>query len=165
MTTAISSLVPVTARLDFDALAPVFSRAVGELDDAATTQLDLAGIDAGLRELVRLRASQLNGCAYCVDVHARAARAHGVAPQRVDALAVWRESGLFTAAERAAFALTEEITRMSETHVPEAAVADVVGAFGEEGAAALISLVIAINVWNAIGVTARPWRVAPRAAD
>src|SRR6478736_6394553 len=99
MTTATSTLVPAPSRLDFDALAPVFSRAVGELDDAATAQLDLAGIEAGLRELVRLRASQLNGCAYCVDLHSRAARAHGVAAQRVDALAVWPESGLFTAAE------------------------------------------------------------------
>jgi len=165
MTTAIRTLAPVASRLDFDALAPVFSRAVGELDDAATAQLDLAGIDAGLRELVRLRASQLNGCAYCVDMHARAARTHGVTAQRVDALAVWRESGLFTAEERSAFALTEEVTRLSETHVSEAAVTGAVDAFGEEGAAALISLIIAINVWNAIGVTARPWRVAPRAED
>ncbi|GAA5204663.1 carboxymuconolactone decarboxylase family protein [Microbacterium jejuense] len=165
MTIATSTLVPVARRLDFEALAPVFSRAVSELDDAATAQLDLVGIDAGLRELVRLRASQLNGCAYCVDTHSRAARAHGVAAQRVDAVAVWRESGLFTAAEHAAFALTEEVTRLSETHVPERAVTDVVDAFGEEAAAALISLIIAINVWNAIGVTARPWRVAPRSAD
>ncbi len=165
MTTVTSILVPVASRLDFDALAPVFARAVGELDDAATAQLDLAGIDAGLRELVRLRASQLNGCAYCVDLHSRAARAHGVTAQRVDALAVWPESGLFTEVERAAFALTEEMTRMSETHVPEDAVTAVVDAFGEDGAAALISLIIAINVWNAIGVTARPWRVAPRTAD
>ncbi|MFD4959856.1 carboxymuconolactone decarboxylase family protein [Microbacterium sp. NPDC058389] len=165
MTTLTDALVPVTVRLDFDALAPAFSRAVTELDDAATDQLDLAGIDAGLRELVRLRASQLNGCAYCVDVHSRAARRAGVPAQRVDAVAVWLESGLFTAAERAAFALTEEVTRLSETHAREEIVTGAVAAFGEEGTAALLSLIIAINVWNAIGVTARPWRVAPRSAD
>lgn len=93
MTTLDDTLVPVSPRLDFDALAPVFSRAVNQLDDAATQQLELAGIDEGLRELVRLRASQLNGCAYCVDLHSRTARSTGVTAQRVDAVAVWRESG------------------------------------------------------------------------
>jgi AhpD family alkylhydroperoxidase len=164
MTLLNDTLVPVSPRLDFDALAPVFSRAVSRLDDAATEQLDLAGIDSGLRELVRLRASQLNGCAYCVDLHARAARSAGVTAQRVDALAVWRESGLFTAAERAAFALTEDVTRLSETHVPEEVLSEVVDAFGEEAAAALVSLIVTINVWNAIGVTTRAWSVSPRSA-
>ncbi|MFK4837918.1 carboxymuconolactone decarboxylase family protein [Microbacterium sp. ZW T2_14] len=164
MTLLNDSLVPVSTRLDFDALAPVFSRAVNQLDEAATQQLELAGIDEGLRELVRLRASQINGCAYCVDLHSRTARSVGVTAQRVDALAVWRESGLFTAAQRAAFALTEDVTRLSETHVPEGVLAEAVAAFGEEGVAALLSLIIAINVWNAIGVTTRAWSVAPRSA-
>ncbi|GAA5094677.1 carboxymuconolactone decarboxylase family protein [Microbacterium yannicii] len=164
MTLLNDSLVPVSTRLDFDALAPVFSRAVNQLDEAATQQLELAGIDEGLRELVRLRASQINGCAYCVDLHSRTARSVGVTAQRVDALAVWRESGLFTAAQRAAFALTEDVTRLSETHVPEEVLAEAVAEFGEEGAAALVSLIIAINVWNAIGVTTRAWSVTPRSA-
>lgn len=72
--------------------------------------------------------------------------------------------GLFTAAERAAFALTEAVTRLSETHVPEEALAAVVAQFGDEGAAALVSLIVAINVWNAIGVTTRTWTVSPRTA-
>lgn len=164
MTLLNDSLVPVSTRLDFDALAPVFSRAVNQLDEAATQQLELAGIDEGLRELVRLRASQINGCAYCVDLHSRTARSVGVTAQRVDALAVWRESGLFTATQRAAFALTEDVTRLSETHVPEEVLAEAVAEFGEEGAAALVSLIIAINVWNAIGVTTRAWSVTPRSA-
>jgi len=164
MTLLNDSLVPVSTRLDFDALAPVFSRAVNQLDEAATQQLELAGIDEGLRELVRLRASQINGCAYCADLHSRTARSVGVTAQRVDALAVWRESGLFTAAQRAAFALTEDVTRLSETHVPEEVLAEAVAEFGEEGAAALVSLIIAINVWNAIGVTTRAWSVTPRSA-
>jgi AhpD family alkylhydroperoxidase len=157
MTTITDSFLPVAQRLDFDALAPVFSRAVSDLDDAATEQLDLAGVDPALREFVRLRASQLNGCAYCVDLHARAARAAGAAAQRVDAVAVWRESGLFTAAERAALALAEDVTRLSETHVPDAVVKEAVAAFGEEAAAALVALIVTINVWNAIGVTTRCW--------
>ena len=82
----------------------------------------------------------------------------------MDALAVWRESGLFTAAERAAFALTEDVTRLSETHVPEEVLSEVVDAFGEEAAAALVSLIVTINVWNAIGVTTRAWSVSPRSA-
>jgi len=161
MTTTKDILVPIPQRLDFDALAPIFSRAMSTLDDAATEQLDQAGIDHGLRELVRLRASQINGCAYCVDMHARAARKAGVSAQRVDAIAAWAEFGLFTAAERAAFALTEDVTRLSETHVPEATVTEAVAAFGEEGAAALVSLLTAINMWNTVGVTTRCWTVSP----
>lgn len=161
MTTTNPTLVPIPQRLDFDALAPIFSRAMSTLDDAATQQLDQAGIDPGLRELVRLRASQLNGCAYCVDMHSQAARKEGVTAQRVDALAVWAESGLFTAAERAAFALTEDVTRLSETHVPESTVSEAVASFGEEGAAALIALITAITMWNTVGVTTRCWSVSP----
>ena len=162
MTTTTAPYVPVPSRLDFDALAPVFSRAVSALDDAATEQLDLAGIDPALRELVRLRASQLNGCAYCVDLHSRTARTAGTSVQRVNSVVVWRDSGLFTEAERAALALAEDVTRLSETHVPGDVVAQAVSAFGEEGAAALISLVVTINVWNGIGVSTRCWNVEPR---
>lgn len=165
MTTIQPVPVPVSQRLDFDALAPVFSRAVSSLDDASTEQLDRAGIDPVLRDLIRLRASQINGCTYCVDLHARAARTGGATPQRVDAVAVWGESGLFTAAERAALALTDDITRLAQTHVPKNVVTETVAAFGEEGAAALISLITTINVWNTIGVTTRCWNVAPRAVD
>ncbi|WP_336158468.1 carboxymuconolactone decarboxylase family protein [Amycolatopsis sp. VC5-11] len=156
-----TTTIPIPQRLDFDALAPIFSRAMSTLDDAATQQLDHAEIDPGLRELVRLRASQINGCAYCVDMHSQAARKEGVTAQRVDALAVWAESGLFTAAERAAFALTEDVTRLSETHVPESTVSEAVEAFGEEGAAALIALITAINMWNTVGVSTRCWSVSP----
>ncbi|MGH1563665.1 carboxymuconolactone decarboxylase family protein [Mumia sp. DW29H23] len=150
-------LIPV--RLDFDGLVPAFSRAVTALDDAATAELDRAGIPAGLRELVRLRASQINGCAYCVDLHSRAAGEAGVPAQLVHAVAIWPDSGLFTAAERAALALTESVTRLSETHVPDEVVAEATAAWGEEGTAALLALLVSINAWNAIGVTARCWPV------
>lgn len=155
-------LVPVPVRLDFDALVPGFARAVGDLDEAATAELDRAGIDPGLRELVRLRASQINGCAYCVDMHARAARAHGVPAQRVDAVAVWPESNLFTAKERAALELAEQVTLVAQTKVPEAPVRTALESFGDEGTAALLSLLAAINAWNTIGVTARCWPTAVR---
>jgi AhpD family alkylhydroperoxidase len=154
----VAEYIPVAIRLDFDALVPNFSRVVSELDEAATAEADKAGIDAGLRELLRLRASQLNGCAYCVDMHARAARRAGVSPQRVDAVAICSDASLFTAAERAALDFTEQVTLLATTRVPEASVRAVVTHFGEQGAAALLSLVVAINMWNTIGVSARCWR-------
>ena len=159
-----ASLVDIPVRLDFDQLVPQFSRAVASLDHAATRELDRAGVEPALRELVRLRASQLNGCAYCVDLHSKDARTAGVAEQKLHALAVWQDSALFTAAERAALDFTESVTRLSETHVPEVVVDHARAELGEERLAALLTLVIAINVWNAIGVTARCWPVHRDAA-
>lgn len=161
----VTEYVPIPQRLDFDALVPTFSRAVTDLDEAAAAELERAGIDPGLRELLRLRASQINGCAYCVDMHARAARKAGVSPQRVDAVAIWPDSNLFTAAERAAFDFTEQVTLKATTRVPEAVVRGVVASYGDEGAAALLALVVAINTWNTIGVTARCWPTAIRGHD
>ena len=162
---AVTDYVPVAQRLDFDALVPTFSRAVNDLDEAAIAELDAAGFDAGLRELVRLRASQINGCAYCVDMHARDARKAGVTAQRVDAIAIWRDASLFTAAERAALDFTEQVTLLATSKVPEASVQAVVDAFGDKGAAALLSLVVVINTWNTIGVTTRCWRTPVRTHD
>ena len=158
--TITDALVDIPVRLDFEAIVPRFSRAVASLDHAATAELDRVGIDRQLREMVRLRASQLNGCVYCVDLHAKDARTAGVTEQKLHAVAVWRDSGLFTAGERAALHLTESITRLSETHVPEGDLAAVTAVFGEERTAALVSLIIVINVWDAIGVTTRCWPVA-----
>ena len=158
------SLVDIPVRLDFDQLVPRFSRAVASLDHAATGELDRAAVDPAVRELVRLRASQLNGCAYCVDQHANDGRAAGVTDQKLHAVAIWRDSGLFTAAERAALELTESVTRLSETHVPDAVVDHARAVLGEEPLAALLSLIVAINVWNMIGVTTRCWPVHRAAA-
>jgi AhpD family alkylhydroperoxidase len=159
-----ATLVDIPVRLDFDQLVPRFSRAVASLDHAATGELDRAGVEPALRELVRLRASQLNGCAYCVDLHTKDGRAAGVADQKLHAVAIWRDSGLFTAAERAALDFTESVTRLSETHVPDSVVDHARAVLGEEQLSALLALVIAINVWNAIGVTTRCWSVHRDAA-
>jgi len=86
---------------------------MNRLDGAATKELDRVGFDARLRELVRLRASQLNGCAYCVNMHSSDAIAAGETAQRLALLAVWRETSLFDAREKAALALTESITRLA----------------------------------------------------
>jgi AhpD family alkylhydroperoxidase len=148
----------IPVRLDFDAHAPAFSRAMAHLDQAATKELDRAGIDSLLRELVRIRASQLNGCAYCIDMHTKDARAAGETEQRLYALPAWRETPFFTQRERAALALTESITLAAQTHVPEADFAQAADVFTEAELGALVSLITTINAWNAIGVSTRAWQ-------
>src|ERR1700744_409361 len=125
--TATTTQIPV--RLDFDSHAASFSLAMGPRDHAATKELDQASIDAKLRELIRVRASQLNGCAYCIEMHTKDARAIGETEQRIYGLAAWRETPYFTARERAALAFTETVTLLSETHVPEQAYQDVAAEF------------------------------------
>jgi len=158
MTPTTQTEIPV--RLDFDGRAPAFSAAMNRLDGAATKELDRVGFDARLRELVRLRASQLNGCAYCVNMHSSDARAAGETDQRLALVSVWRETALFDARERAALALTESITRVSETHVPETAWEDASAHFSPDELGALVSLIVTINAWNAIGVSTRAWPVS-----
>jgi AhpD family alkylhydroperoxidase len=144
-------------RIDFDTLAAGFSRAMAHLDRAATKELDNAGIDPKLRELIRIRASQLNGCAYCVDMHTKDARAIGETEQRIYALPVWRETGFYTSRERAALAFTETVTLLTDTHVPDEAFAEIAKEYSEQEIAALVSLIVMINAWNAVGVTTRAW--------
>jgi AhpD family alkylhydroperoxidase len=147
----------VPVRLDFDAHAADFARALAHLDRAATKELDKVAFDPRLRELVRLRASQLNGCAYCVDMHTKDARAIGETEQRLYALAVWRDTPFFTERERAALAFTEAVTLMTADHVPDAAYDATAAQFGDDEIAALLALIVAINAWNAIGVAAHAW--------
>ena len=147
----------ITARLDFDAVVPGFSRAMAALDRAATKELDSAGLDPRLRELVRIRASQLNGCAYCIDMHTKDARAAGETEQRLYALPAWRETPFFTSRERAALAFTESVTVLARTHVPEADYEAVAKEFTPEEIGALVALIVAINAWNRIGVATRTW--------
>jgi AhpD family alkylhydroperoxidase len=156
MTTDTHTEIPV--RLDFDNVAATFSKAMAHLDHAATKELDRVGIDPRLRELVRIRASQLNGCAYCIDMHTKDARAVGETEQRLYALPAWRETGFFTARERAALAFTESVTLLAQDHVPQQAY-DAVGAeFSPDEIGALVSLIVTINAWNAIGVSTRAWQ-------
>lgn len=148
---------PAAARLNFDAHAAGFSKALAHLDHAAVKELDRVDFDAKLRELVRLRASQLNGCAYCVDMHSIDARAVGESEQRLAALPVWRDTPFFNERERAALAFTEAVTRLSDTHVPDDAYQAVAAEFSPQEVAALVSLIVTINAWNAIGVSTRTW--------
>ncbi|MGO8961865.1 MAG: carboxymuconolactone decarboxylase family protein [Streptosporangiaceae bacterium] len=147
----------IPVRLDFDAHAGGFYRALAHLDQAATKELDRVDFDVRLRELVRIRASQLNGCAYCIDMHTKDARAAGETEQRIYALPAWRETPFFTGRERAALALAESMTLMPWTHVPDADFAQAAAHYGEDELAALVSLIVTINAWNAIGVSTRAW--------
>jgi len=147
----------IAVRLDFDGHAAAFSRALAHLDNAATKQLDAVDFDPRLRELVRIRASQLNGCAYCIDMHTKDARAAGETEQRIYALPAWRETPFFTTRERAALAFTESVTLMAQTHVPAAAYAEVAAVYTPDEVAALVGLITVINAWNTIGVSTRTW--------
>ena len=154
-TTQETTQIPV--RLDFDSFAPGFARAMSHLDKAATKELDQAEVDPRLRELIRIRASQLNGCAYCIDMHTKDARAIGETEQRIYALSAWRETPFFTDRERAALAFTETVTMLADTHVPDHAYAALAAEYSEQEIAALISLIVTINAWNAVGVATRAW--------
>jgi len=147
----------IPVRLDFDSLAPGFAKAMSHLDHAATKELDRVNIDPKLRELIRIRASQLNGCAYCVDMHTTDARAIGETEQRIYALPVWRETPFFTNRERAALTFTEAVTTMADDHVPQSCYDAVAAEYNQDEIAALVALIVTINAWNAIGVSTRAW--------
>ena len=157
------SLHQVPTRLDVDAVTPAFYKAMAHLDTTATRELDRVGIPAGLRDLLRLRASQLNGCAYCVDMHSKDAAESGESQQRIHAVSVWAESPFFTEKERAAFAFTESVSRLSETHVPTADYDAVAAHWSPEEVGALLALIVAINGWNMLAVATRAWE--PNLAD
>src|SRR3954454_7190137 len=147
----------VPIRLDLDAAVPAFSEAMAHLDTTATRELDRAGVPAGLRDLLKLRASQINGCAYCVDMHAADAATNGESQQRIHAVSVWAESPFFTEKERAAFAFTESVTRVADTHVPAADYDAVAQHWSDEEVGALLALTVTINAWNGIAVATRAW--------
>ena len=151
------SLHPVPTRLDVDSAVPAFGKAMAHLDTTATRELDRVGIPAGLRDLLRLRASQLNGCAYCVDMHSKDAAENGETLQRIHAVAVWAESPFFTEKERAAFGFTESVTRLAETHMPTADYDAVAAQWSPDEVGALLALIVAINGWNMLAVTTRAW--------
>ena len=152
--------VAIPVRLDIDTVAPSFSRALARLDAATTEQLDAAGIDRPMRELIRIRASQLNGCAYCVQRHTTDALASGEDVGRLAAVSVWRESSFFTARERAALALTDSVTLAATGHVSDAEWRAGATPFTPVELGAIVALIVTINAWNGVGVTTRAWTPA-----
>ncbi|GAA2664500.1 carboxymuconolactone decarboxylase family protein [Streptomyces lunalinharesii] len=138
-------------RMRWAKLAPEVYKAMIGLDAAAKK-----GLDPTLVELVNIRASQLNQCAFCLHMHTGDARKAGESEERLALLAAWEEAtGFFTDRERAALALTEAITRLTDGFVPDAVYAQAAAAFEEAELAQLIALITTINAWNRFGVTTR----------
>ncbi len=129
---------------------PAGYQAMSALEDAVAS----GPLDRGLFELVKLRASQINGCAYCVDMHYKDARAGGETEERLYMLSAWREATVYTDAERAALALTESITTIADGHVPSDVEDAARASFDAEAYAALVFTAVTINAWNRLAITA-----------
>ncbi len=112
-----------------------------------------SGLEPPLLELVKMRASQINGCAYCIDMHSKDARAAGETEQRLYALSAWHETPFFSDRERAALALTEAVTLVAETQVPQEVVDDAASVFSPEEITKLVYAIIEINAWNRLAIT------------
>ncbi|HET6764804.1 MAG TPA: carboxymuconolactone decarboxylase family protein [Longimicrobiaceae bacterium] len=138
-------------RLDYVHAAPGALRAMMGLE----TYVRGCGMEHALLELVKLRASYVNGCAYCVDMHTRDARAAGETEQRLYAVAVWHEAPFFTPRERAALAWTDAVTDVAGTGVPDAAYAHVRRHFSEAETVNLTMAIVAINGWNRLAISFR----------
>jgi len=110
-------------------------------------------IDQKLRHLMDIRASQINGCAFCLDMHIREAREAGDTPQRIDTVAAWRDTPFYTPAERAALALTERVTRISEGGVPDELAAELREHFSDKQIVQLLMAIVNINAWNRLSVS------------
>jgi AhpD family alkylhydroperoxidase len=144
------------ARLDFYKAAPEGMRALIALEAA----LGKLGLEPQLLDLVKLRASQINGCAYCVDLHSADARKKGETERRLYAVAVWRDTPFFTPRERAALGWTEALTLVSQTRAPDDAF-DALGAEFTSAEMVNLSLAIgAINTWNRLSIG---FRLSPKA--
>jgi AhpD family alkylhydroperoxidase len=138
-------------RIDLKDKAPDFYTAMYALDRAAAL-----GLDPVVRELVRVRVAQLNGCAFCVDKHSADARAIGVTEQKLSGVTVWRETPFFTARERAALALAEAVTQLVGSHgVPDEVYDEAARRFDEDELPRLIAMCVTMNAWTRIGVTCR----------
>lgn len=145
----------IPVRLDFDRHAPAFSAAMSRLDRAAREELERVGFDPRLAELVRVRASQLNGCAYCLDMHSKDLRAIGETEQRIYTLEAWRECPWFTDRERAALAWTEALTQIATHEASDAVYEEARRHFDEKALVDLTLAIVAINGWNRMNVAFR----------
>jgi AhpD family alkylhydroperoxidase len=147
-------------RVDIDLHAARFVKTMGALDATAGHNLDPL-----LIELVRLHASHINGCAYCIDMHSKDALAKGETVQRLVSLPAWRETGYYSDAERAALALTEAVTRISDVGVPDEVYRAAAQHFSDEEIAQLIAVIVVINAWNRVSITTRGYEPGSYAVD
>lgn len=138
-------------RIDYRRVFPPAIKAMSDLEEA----VHQSTLEPELLELVKVRASLLNGCAYCVDMHTKDGRAMGEDEQRLHLVAVWQEAPCFTARERSALAWCESLTALVNTDVPDSLYSDVATEFSEEEVVALTLALVAINGWNRFAVALR----------
>lgn len=141
----------MTARIAASKIDPAAYQAIRGVEDYVRR----SGLERRLIELVKLRASYMNGCAYCVDMHTKDARAAGESEQRLYAVPVWRETPFFTPRERAALAWTEAVTDVGRSGVPDEIYEEVGRHFSEPEIVDLTMAVFAINLWNRLMVSLR----------
>ncbi|WNG38376.1 carboxymuconolactone decarboxylase family protein [Archangium minus] len=139
------------ARINIAAVSPGAYRAMLGLEK----YLSECSLEEGLLHLIKLRASQINGCAYCIDMHWKDSRALGETEQRLYGLDAWEESPYYTDRERAAFLWTESLTNLGEGHVPDSVYEAVKPHFSEKELADLTMAVVTINAWNRIAIASR----------
>jgi len=138
-------------RIRYTQVAPLAYHAMLGLEK----YLHQCGLEEGLLHLIKMRASQINGCAYCLDMHSKDLRAIGETEQRIYSLDAWAECPYYTDRERAALAWTDAVTRVSETHVPDEVYDQVKDHFSEKELADLTLAVATINAWNRLAISAR----------
>lgn len=138
-------------RIDYRKAAPEAFKAMLELEAG----VHRGGLEKPLIELVKMRASQINGCGYCLDMHSKDARAAGETEQRLYVLPAWREAPFYSARERAALAWTEAVTQVSTNDLPDALYAQVREEFDEKSLVELTLAIIAINGWNRMAIAFR----------
>jgi AhpD family alkylhydroperoxidase len=141
----------MTHRINLNRVSPEVYEAMVTLNTAAAKDLD-----PDLAELIKIRASQLNHCAFCIDMHSTDARKRGIDEQKITLLPAWQEAGaLYSEREQAALALTEEMTDLTHKHVSDEVYARAAAAFSERELGQVIAMALTINAWNRIGVTTR----------
>ena len=138
-------------RMNYYQAAPDTMKALMALEN----QIRGSGLEQSLIELVKTRASQINGCAYCIHMHTQDARKHGEIEQRLYLLNAWREAPVYTDRERAALAWTEAVTLISETHAPDDVYNEVRAHFSEAETVNLTMLIATINTWNRLAISFR----------
>ena len=142
-------------RLDWNSVAPDVAKAMQGLEECVYKSGRAAGLERSLLNLIKLRASQINGCAWCIDMHTKDARAEGETEQRLYLVSAWREAPFFTERERAALAWTEAVTLVSQDHVPDEVYDHARRHFNEKELVYLTLAIVAINGWNRLNVSMR----------
>jgi AhpD family alkylhydroperoxidase len=142
---------PMQQRLDAVTVSPGLYKAMSGVQ----AYVDSCGLERSLLELIKIRASQINGCAFCLVMHTNDARKHGESDERMYLLDAWHEAPVFSARERAALAWTEALTRVSETHVPDDVYAQIKKEFSDKEIVDLTAAVIVINGWNRASIAFR----------